>query len=147
MLQCLRRSPSRTGSGDRGLAVACRVNSGWRGAPPGVRTRASSPAHAAPGVRIASATVRELVLEKLRAAKGPTLPGGDFNVSRHESPVRQSDGAGYRTVQTAEVTWRRRPCVLDHIFHSRHLRPVRHEMKPALASDHHMLVVQFEFVD
>ena len=90
---------------------------------------------------------RELILEELRASKGPTLIGGDFNVSKQESLVRQFAGAGYRTVQTAEVTWRRRPYVLDYIFYSRHLRPVRHEVKPTPASDHHMLVAEFEFVD
>ena len=87
---------------------------------------------------------RELVLEQLRASEGPTLLGGDFNVSKHESLVRQFAGAGFRTVQTAEVTWRRRPYVLDHIFYSRHLQPVRYAVKPTLASDHHMLVAEFE---
>jgi endonuclease/exonuclease/phosphatase (EEP) superfamily protein YafD len=37
--------------------------------------------------------------------------------------------------------------VLDHIFFSRHLRPVRHEVKPTPASDHHVLVAEFEFAD
>ena len=89
---------------------------------------------------------RELVLEELRASSGPTLLAGDFNVDKCEALVRQFAGAGYRTVQTGEVTWRRRPYVLDHIFYSRHLRPVHHEVKPTLASDHHMLVAEFEFV-
>ncbi len=87
---------------------------------------------------------RELVVEQLRASDGPTLLGGDFNVSRHDSLVRQFASAGYRTVQTKEVTWRRRPYVLDHIFHSRHLRLVRYAVKPTPASDHHMLVAEFE---
>ncbi len=90
---------------------------------------------------------RQLVVEQLRASKGPTLLGGDFNVSKHESLVRQFADAGYRTVQTEKVTWRRRPYVLDHIFYSRHLRPVRHAVKPTPASDHHALVAEFEFVD
>ena len=90
---------------------------------------------------------RELVLEELRASEGPTLLGGDFNVSKHESLVRQFAGVGYRTMQTAEATWRRRPYVLDHIFYSRHLRLIRHAVKPTLASDHHMLIAEFEFAD
>ena len=90
---------------------------------------------------------RELVLEQLRAAEIPTLIGGDFNVSRHESLMRQFAAAGYRTVQSAEVTWRRRPYVLDHIFHNRPLRVVRHTVKPTPASDHHVLVAEFEFID
>jgi endonuclease/exonuclease/phosphatase family metal-dependent hydrolase len=90
---------------------------------------------------------RKIVIEQLRASQGPTLLGGDFNVSKHESLVRQFAEAGYKTVQTKQVTWRRRPYVLDHIFFSRHLRPVRHAVKPTPASDHHMLVAEFEFAD
>lgn len=90
---------------------------------------------------------REMVLEQLRASKGPTLLGGDFNVSKHESLVRQFGGAGYKTVQNEEVTWRRRPYVLDHIFYSRHLRPVQHAVQPTPASDHHTLSAEFEFAD
>ncbi|MBI5909708.1 MAG: endonuclease/exonuclease/phosphatase family protein [Betaproteobacteria bacterium] len=89
----------------------------------------------------------ELVLEQLRAAETATLIGGDFNVSRHESLMYQFAAAGYRTVQSAETTWRRRSYVLDHIFHNRPLRVVRHAVKPTPASDHHVLVAEFEFVD
>jgi len=90
---------------------------------------------------------RQLLVKALRASKGPTLLGGDFNVSKHESLVKQFAGAGYHTVQQTEATWRRRPYVLDHIFYSKHLRPLRHEVKPTPASDHHLLVAEFEFVD
>ena len=90
---------------------------------------------------------RELVIDELRASKGPTLLGGDFNVDRPESLTRQFADVGYQTVQTNEATWRRRPYVLDHIFYNRHLRPVRHAVKPTPASDHHILVAEFEFAD
>jgi endonuclease/exonuclease/phosphatase family metal-dependent hydrolase len=90
---------------------------------------------------------RELVLEQLGAAEAPTLIGGDFNVSRHESLLSQFAAAGYRSVQCAEVTWRRRPYVLDHIFHNRPLRVVRHAVKPTPASDHHALVAELELLD
>jgi endonuclease/exonuclease/phosphatase (EEP) superfamily protein YafD len=90
---------------------------------------------------------RELVIDELRASKGPTLLGGDFNVDRPESLTRQFADVGYQTVQTNEATWRRRPYVLDHIFYNRHLRPVRHAVKPTPASDHHVLVAEFEFAD
>ncbi len=90
---------------------------------------------------------RQLVVGQLRRASGPALLGGDFNVSKHDSLVRQFAEAGYRTVQAEEITWRRRPYVLDHVFYNRHLRPVRHAVKPTPASDHHMLVAEFEFVD
>jgi len=89
---------------------------------------------------------RQLVIEQLRASTGPTLLGGDFNVSKHDSLIRQFGDAGFRTVQTSEVTWRRRPYVLDHIFYSRQLRPIRHLVKPTPASDHHALLAEFEFV-
>ena len=90
---------------------------------------------------------RQLVAEQLRRSDGPTLISGDFNVSKHDLLVREFAEAGYRTIQTKETTWRRRPYVLDHIFYSRHLHPVRHTVKPTMASDHHILVGEFEFLD
>ncbi len=90
---------------------------------------------------------RQLVIEQLCASEGPTLLGGDLNVSRHDSLLRQFAGAGYQAVQTGEVTWRRRPYALDHIFYSRHLRPVRHAVMPTPASDHHALLAEFEFAN
>ena len=88
---------------------------------------------------------RQLVIDQLRASKGPTLLGGDFNVSKHTSLVTQFDQAGFRTVQDKEITWRRRPYVLDHLFYSRELRPVSYLVKPTPSSDHHALVAEFEF--
>jgi len=88
---------------------------------------------------------RRGVLEILRASKGPTLLGGDFNTPSHEGLARQFATAGCQTVQSAQTTWRRKPLVLDHIFYSRHLRPLRHAVKPTMASDHHVLVAEFEF--
>lgn len=90
---------------------------------------------------------RRLVIETLRAEDRPTLLGGDFNVVSHEALSRQFAAAGYRTVQTEQPTWRREPYVLDHIFYSRHLRPVRHVVKPTRASDHHVLLAEFQFLD
>lgn len=88
---------------------------------------------------------RELVIDQLRRVSGPSLIAGDFNVSNRDSLVNQFAGAGYKTVQTEEVTWRHRPYVLDHIFHSKHLCPVRYTVKPTKASDHHILIAEFEF--
>ncbi len=88
---------------------------------------------------------RQLVVEQLRRTQGPALIGGDFNVSNRDSLIHQFADAGYRSVQTTEVTWRHRPFVLDHIFHSRHLRPVNYTVKPTNASDHHILLAEFEF--
>jgi endonuclease/exonuclease/phosphatase family metal-dependent hydrolase len=89
---------------------------------------------------------REMVIEQLRNAKGATLLGGDFNVSKHHSLINQFGQAGFQTVQETEITWRRRPYVLDHIFYSRELRPVSYLVKPTPSSDHHALVGEFEFV-
>ncbi len=88
---------------------------------------------------------RTLVAEQLAKCKGPTLLTGDFNVSRHESLVTQFAAQGFQTVQQSEVTWRRRPYVLDHIFYNAPLRCLRHAVRPTSASDHHALVADFEF--
>lgn len=88
---------------------------------------------------------RGLVAQQLARSKLPTLLGGDFNVRDHASLTAQFSAQGYATVQQDMVTWRRRPYVLDHIFHNVPLRPVRHEIVPTLVSDHHALVVDFEF--
>lgn len=89
---------------------------------------------------------RKLVIKQIRRAAGPSLIAGDFNVSNRDSLVHQFAEAGYQTVQTKEVTWRHRPYVLDHIFYSKHLRPVRYTVKPTKASDHHILIAEFEFL-
>lgn len=89
---------------------------------------------------------RQLVARQLRLSDGPTLISGDFNVSNHNSLVRQFAEVGYRTTQSEEITWRRRPYVLDHIFYNRHLHPVRYAVIPTMSSDHHMLVAEFEFL-
>ncbi len=89
---------------------------------------------------------RKLVEEQLRkSADMPTLLTGDFNVSKHESLIQQFSDAGYQTVQCTEVTWRRRPYVLDHIFYNNLLRPTGYWVKPTPASDHHTLSAEFEF--
>lgn len=88
---------------------------------------------------------RELVGRQLAAARGPTLLTGDFNVSRHDTLVAQYAALGFSTAQQTEITWRRRPYVLDHIFYNPPLRCVRHAVIPTPTSDHHMLVADFEF--
>lgn len=90
---------------------------------------------------------RELVAQRLQANRGvPTLLGGDFNVSKHDRLVDQFGRVGFRTVQSAERTWRRRPFVLDHIFYNDWLRPVAHAVAPTMASDHSTVSAEFEFV-
>jgi endonuclease/exonuclease/phosphatase family metal-dependent hydrolase len=89
---------------------------------------------------------RDLVAAHLRAMTGPAILAGDFNVRNAASLLAQFSGCGFSTVQRTEVTWRRQPHVLDHIFYNAPLRPVRHAVIPTKASDHHALVADFEFV-
>jgi endonuclease/exonuclease/phosphatase family metal-dependent hydrolase len=89
---------------------------------------------------------RNLVEDQLRkSADTPTLLTGDFNVSKHHSLIQQFADAGFPTVQSTEITWRRRPYVLDHIFYNDSLRPTGWWVKPTEASDHHTLSAEFEF--
>jgi endonuclease/exonuclease/phosphatase family metal-dependent hydrolase len=88
---------------------------------------------------------RNLVAEQLAASRGPTLLTGDFNVSNHQSLVAQFAERGFNTVQDTAVTWRRRPFVLDHVFHNAALRCTAHRVVPTMASDHHVLSADFEF--
>ena len=88
---------------------------------------------------------RTLIAEQLAAARGPTILTGDFNVSKHQSLVAQFGASGFATVQQKQITWRRRPFVLDHIFYNPPLRAVGHRVVPTPASDHHALVADFEF--
>lgn len=88
---------------------------------------------------------RRQVVELMQRQTGPALLSGDFNVSRYDALVQDFVVAGYETVQFAKATWRRRPYVLDHIFYNKHLRCLRHEVKPTLASDHHVLVAELAF--
>lgn len=89
---------------------------------------------------------REQIERHLRAATGPMIVCGDFNVRDHRSLVAQFRGAGFDSVQTDEITWRRMPYVLDHIFHNAPLRCERRAVIPTLASDHHLLVADLSFV-
>ena len=89
---------------------------------------------------------RDLIARQLDAATGPTILTGDFNVSKYQSLVSQYASRGFATVQQKEVTWRRRPFVLDHIFHNAPLRAIAPRVVQTSASDHHALVTDFEFV-
>ncbi|MFA5265915.1 MAG: endonuclease/exonuclease/phosphatase family protein [Opitutaceae bacterium] len=87
---------------------------------------------------------RAIIVDMLKRSEGPTIIGGDFNISHHESLVNQMAGAGYSTVQQSQITWRRMPFVLDHLFYNSQLRCVGHAVAPTMASDHHVLVADFE---
>lgn len=87
---------------------------------------------------------REMVVNQLRKSELPTLLGGDFNVSGHETLVSQFEEAGFSTAQLSEITWRRMPLVLDHVFFNDQLRCVAQQVIPTPSSDHHLLRVELE---
>ncbi|MEY4489871.1 MAG: hypothetical protein RIQ79_2379, partial [Verrucomicrobiota bacterium] len=88
---------------------------------------------------------RNQVAERLRTAgrEGATLLTGDFNVRDHEGLEAQFAAEGFTTADGKEITWRRKPYVLDHIFYNSPLRCVHCEVIPTLASDHHVLLADF----
>lgn len=90
---------------------------------------------------------RNAVAQRVGESRRPTILSGDFNVSKHGSLVKQLAEQGFKTVQDTEITWRRRPYVLDHVFHNQLLKCVGHRVVPTPASDHHAIVADFEFVD
>ena len=70
---------------------------------------------------------RRQVAARLRAAhaeRAALILSGDFNVRDHVGLVEEYAAEGFSSVQTSEITWRRQPYVLDHIFHNGPLRCV-----------------------
>jgi endonuclease/exonuclease/phosphatase family metal-dependent hydrolase len=90
---------------------------------------------------------RNAIAEWVKYSSSPVLLAGDFNVRDHQGLTAQFAAAGFNTVQTREITWRRQPYVLDHIFSNARLQLVNHAVVPTLASDHHVLVADFQFAD
>jgi endonuclease/exonuclease/phosphatase family metal-dependent hydrolase len=87
---------------------------------------------------------RARVAAHLRAAGAmPTLLSGDFNIRDHTGLMEEYAACGFATAQSREITWRRQPYVLDHIFHNAPLRRVCVQVYPTPASDHHALVADF----
>ena len=96
---------------------------------------------------LAHPSQRQFVAERLATSHGgSTILAGDFNVRQHDNLIAQFVACGYQTVQKTEVTWRRQPYVLDHIFYNNPLRCVAHGVQPTPASDHHVLIADFEFM-
>jgi len=89
---------------------------------------------------------RDAVEAELRDAAEPTVLAGDFNCLAEERVVEQFEATGFRAVQNTEITWRRMPYVLDHIFYNGSLRLERQDVIPTLASDHHAVRAEFSFV-
>jgi endonuclease/exonuclease/phosphatase family metal-dependent hydrolase len=91
-------------------------------------------------------TQRNIVEAELAGSQAPTLLGGDFNSAPEETVVQQYERVGFRASQTTEITWRRMPFVLDHIFYNAPLRLESCTVIPTLASDHHAVRSEFSFV-
>lgn len=91
-------------------------------------------------------TQRNLVEAELRKCSGPTLLGGDFNSAPEETVVEQCAQAGFCPSQTTEITWRRMPFVLDHIFYNDPLKLESSAVIATEASDHHAVRAEFSFV-
>lgn len=89
---------------------------------------------------------RDIIEAELRAQTGPAILAGDLNSAPGEGIVEQFELAGFRTVQCEEVTWRRKPYVLDHLFYNPLLRLEKHSVIPTLSSDHHAVRAEFSFV-
>ncbi len=87
---------------------------------------------------------RDQVERALRRTKLPTLLAGDFNCAPGETLVEQFSGAGFLPVQTSEITWRRRPYTLDHIFYNSPIQLISSEVIPTLTSDHHAVKATFQ---
>jgi endonuclease/exonuclease/phosphatase family metal-dependent hydrolase len=90
---------------------------------------------------------RRRIGEILRGSRDATLLAGDFNVSQPDSLIAEYRQFGFESVQSTEITWRRMPFVLDHIFYNEKLRCVRQEVVPTPTSDHHLLIGDFEFAE
>ncbi|MDD5057365.1 MAG: endonuclease/exonuclease/phosphatase family protein [Sideroxydans sp.] len=90
---------------------------------------------------------RQLVLNQVTKSRIPTLLGGDFNASNHLDLIDKFAQEGFRAVQSKEITWRRMPYVLDHIFYDPQLQLVSQAVIPTLSSDHHLLVAELDFVE
>lgn len=88
---------------------------------------------------------RDLVEEELRKLDGAVLLAGDFNCNPEETLVGQFAGAGFQTAQNSEITWKRMPFVLDHLFFNTPLKLESVEVIPTSASDHHAVKGTFSF--
>ena len=88
---------------------------------------------------------RNCVASMVRGLGGAVLLGGDFNAAPGELVVEQMAAIGLRAAQTTEVTWRRRPYVVDHLFSSAALRLESCEVLPTEVTDHSALRAVYHF--
>lgn len=87
---------------------------------------------------------RNIVEALLRKQAGAAILAGDMNSAPEEGLVAQFQSAGFSPGQCCQTTWRRRPYVVDHIFHNAALRQTACKVVETDVSDHHALVGEFE---
>lgn len=88
---------------------------------------------------------RDAIEAELRRQQGPAILAGDLNCAPGEGVVEQFERAGFRTAQNRELTWRRMPYVLDHLFYNAPLHLENQSVIPTMASDHHAVRAEFSF--
>ena len=88
---------------------------------------------------------RNMIETELRRQTAPTILAGDLNSAPAEGIIEQFADAGFLCVQNQEITWRRKPFVLDHIFYNAPLKPIGYKVIPTLTSDHHAVKAEFSF--
>lgn len=89
---------------------------------------------------------RDVVEQQLRPLRQPAILGGDFNCAPGELVVEQFARAGFQTAQSREITWRRQPFVLDHLFFNAGLELVESHVIPTDRSDHHAVLGVFNLL-
>lgn len=87
---------------------------------------------------------REVVESRLRLEGGPAILAGDMNSAPEEGLVAQFEEAGFSAVQKSVPTWKRRPYVVDHIFHNAGVRLIDQRVVATNVSDHDAVVADFE---
>jgi endonuclease/exonuclease/phosphatase family metal-dependent hydrolase len=89
-------------------------------------------------------TQRDVVEGRLRREVGAAILAGDMNSAPEEGLVAQFEKAGFSTVQMSKPTWKRRPYVVDHIFHNPAVRLAGQQVVATNVSDHDAVVADFE---
>ena len=88
---------------------------------------------------------RRRVLSRLAAEPQPVIAAGDFNCAPEENLIGEFAARGFRSVLDSEITWRRRPYCLDHIFYGDALVLEEKRVIPTTVSDHHAVMARFSF--
>jgi endonuclease/exonuclease/phosphatase family metal-dependent hydrolase len=90
---------------------------------------------------------RNCLAALLRGLGENVLLGGDFNSAPEESLVEQMESLGFRSAQTEQITWKRRPYVVDHLFAGPSLTLESCEVIPTEVSDHHAVRAVYEVTE